>query len=116
MTTDLIPTLTTLLDRWDTLAAEAAQKFKTGDQHQMAGFYLGVMFGMESARDELAAALANAMQEVAITQTTGATTTRSWPYEQVILFTYNSENGSVVLNQIPPEWMSELGGENGVVE
>ncbi len=58
MTTNLIPTLTALLDQWDKRTSEAAQKFEAGEQQPMVGFYLGVMFGMESARDELAAALA----------------------------------------------------------
>lgn len=65
MHTDLIPALTNLLDQWDKRTSEAAQKFEAGKQHQMAGFYLGVMFGMESARDELAAALASAMAKEA---------------------------------------------------
>jgi hypothetical protein len=53
MNTDLTTTLTALLARWDALADEAALKLKTSAQPEQGGFYAGVMFGMESARDEL---------------------------------------------------------------
>jgi hypothetical protein len=58
MTTDLHTTLTALLDRWNILAAESAHKINTAKAPVQGSFYAGVMFGMESARDELAAALA----------------------------------------------------------
>jgi hypothetical protein len=65
MTTHLTATLTALLDHWNTTAAEAARKLEASEQPVQGGFYAGVMFGMETARDELAAALAIAMSEVA---------------------------------------------------
>jgi len=58
-------TLTALLARWDALAADAARKLEVSGQPVKGGFYAGVMFGMESAHNELAAALASAMVEVA---------------------------------------------------
>ena len=63
MTTDLTATLTALLARWDNAVADAARKLEACGQPVQGGFYTGVMFGMESARDELAAALASAMAE-----------------------------------------------------
>lgn len=63
MPTNLTPTLTALLDQWDKCAAEAAQKIETAGQPVQGAFYAGVMFGMETARDELAAALASALAE-----------------------------------------------------
>jgi hypothetical protein len=60
MTADLLTQLTALLDHWN---AEAARKLETSGQPVQGGFYAGVMFSMESARDELAAALAIAMAE-----------------------------------------------------
>ena len=64
MTTDLITQLTALLTRWDALAAESAHKIEATAQPVQGGFYTGVMFGMETARDELAEALASAMAKV----------------------------------------------------
>lgn len=63
MPTNLTPTLTALLARWDAQAAEAAGKLETTGQPVQGAFYAGVMFGIETARDELAAALASAMAE-----------------------------------------------------
>jgi hypothetical protein len=48
-------------DRWNMLADEAARKLEASGQPVRGGFYTGVMFGVESARDELAAALASAI-------------------------------------------------------
>ena len=65
MTSELITHLTSLLDRWETLAAAAAQNIEMSDAPVQGGFYAGVLFAMEVARDELAVALANAMVESA---------------------------------------------------
>lgn len=65
MTSDLITHLATLLDRWDTLSAAAAERIETTEQLVQGGFYAGLLFGMDVARDELAAALAQAMAETA---------------------------------------------------
>jgi hypothetical protein len=65
MTTDLITNLTDLLDRWESLSMAAAEKVEAAGQPIQGGFYAGVLFGMDVARDELAAALANAMIEAA---------------------------------------------------
>jgi len=61
MTSDLITHLATLLDRWDTLSAAAVEKIETAQGPEQGGFYAGVLFGMDVARDELAVALAHAM-------------------------------------------------------
>ena len=61
----LLGYLGSLLDYWNRLAQEAAQKVNTTAQTAQAAYYTGVMFGMETARDELAAMLAIAMAEVA---------------------------------------------------
>jgi hypothetical protein len=50
MTADLLPQLTALLDRLDTLAQQAADK---GDAQQ-ENYYYGVMFGLSLARVDLA--------------------------------------------------------------
>ena len=63
MTTDLQTALNAALARWDTVADEAARKLESSGQPAQGGFYAGMMFGMESARDELAVALANLMME-----------------------------------------------------
>ncbi len=63
MTSDLITHLATLLDRWDTLSAAAAERIETTEQLVQGGFYAGLLFGMGVARDELATALAQAMAE-----------------------------------------------------
>jgi hypothetical protein len=63
LTADLHITLTAPLARWDTLADEVARKLEASGQPVQGGFYAGVMFGIESARDELAEALARAMAE-----------------------------------------------------
>ena len=55
--------LTALLDRWDTLIDEAARKVETTTHPVQGAFYAGVMFGMESARDDLAAALASVLKQ-----------------------------------------------------
>ncbi len=65
MTSELIIQLTTLLDRWENLSSAAAEKVEAADQPIQGGFYAGVLFGMDVARDELAAALAQAMAETA---------------------------------------------------
>ena len=65
MTSELIIHLTTLLERWDTLSSAAAEKIEAANQPVQGGFYAGVLFGMDVARDELAAALAQAMVETA---------------------------------------------------
>lgn len=59
----LTTTLTALLDQWDKRAAEAARKLEASGQPVQGAFYAGVMFGMETARDELAAALASVLAE-----------------------------------------------------
>jgi hypothetical protein len=61
MTTALTTKLTALLTRWDALAAESAHKIEATAHPVQGGFYAGVMFGIEMARDELAAALARAV-------------------------------------------------------
>jgi hypothetical protein len=58
MPDDLLPQLIALLTRLDTLAQQAADK---GDA-QRERFYYGVMFGIETARDELARIVADAKQ------------------------------------------------------
>jgi hypothetical protein len=63
MSTELITTLTTLLEHWNTTAADAAQKIEATAQPIQGAYFAGVMFGMETARDELAAALASVMAE-----------------------------------------------------
>ena len=65
MTSDLITQLSTLLNRWDTLSAAAAERIETTDQLEQGGFYAGLLFGMDVARDELATALAQAMADTA---------------------------------------------------
>ena len=59
MTSELITHLTTLLDRWDNLSAAAAENVEMAAQPIQGGFYAGVLFGMDVARDELAATLAS---------------------------------------------------------
>jgi hypothetical protein len=62
--TDLIPTLTALLDRWNTLAQDAVQMVTTmTEQPVQAAYYAGYLDGIETARVELTAALANALKE-----------------------------------------------------
>jgi hypothetical protein len=51
--------LTALLDKLDTLADDA---WRAGDERQEF-YYYGVMFGLETARDELAAIVADMMRE-----------------------------------------------------
>ena len=63
MTTDLIPYITALLERWDKLAAEASQKAEATDQMVQASFYAGLTFGIQLTRNELATALTNAIAE-----------------------------------------------------
>jgi hypothetical protein len=61
MTTELLTDLTALLARWDKMAWQATYKLETADKRLYTAYYAGVMFGLETARDELAAALASAM-------------------------------------------------------
>ena len=65
MTSDLITHLATLLDRWDTLSAAAVERIELAQGPEQGGFYAGVLFGMDVAREELAAALAQVMAETA---------------------------------------------------
>ncbi len=65
MTTDLITYVSDLLDRWENLSTAAAERVEAAHQPIQGGFYAGVLFGMDVARDELAAALARAMSETA---------------------------------------------------
>lgn len=65
MTTELITRLTALLAHFDKLADSAARKLEDCEQPTQGAFYAGVMFGMETARDDLAEALASAMMETA---------------------------------------------------
>ena len=61
--TDLITSITALLERWDQLAAEASQKAETTDQILQASFYAGLTFGIQSTRNNLATTLENALTE-----------------------------------------------------
>jgi hypothetical protein len=65
MTSELISQLNDLLERWDTLSAAAVEKMEMAQRPEQGGFYAGVLFGMDVARDELAAALAQALVETA---------------------------------------------------
>ena len=75
MTSELITYVSDLLDRWETLSTAAAERVEAANQPVQGGFYAGVLFGMDVARDELAAALARAMHETAkpvdVTSSTG---------------------------------------------
>ena len=61
MTTDLTSTLTALLDHWNLIATGATQKVSKTTEPIQGAYYAGVLFGMENARDDLAAVLATAM-------------------------------------------------------
>lgn len=64
MTTDLYPTLAALLDRWNTLAQDAEQMVTImADQPVQGAYYAGCRDAIETARDELAAALAIVMKQ-----------------------------------------------------
>ena len=65
MTAELITQLTTLVDHWKTLAADAAQKVNTTAQPVQVAYYAGVFFGIKTARNELTPALKSARAEVA---------------------------------------------------
>ena len=65
MTSELIIQINTLLERWNILSTAAAEKIEDANQPIQGGFYAGVLFGMDVAREELAAALAQAMAETA---------------------------------------------------
>ena len=63
MKSELMTQLADLLERWDTLSAAAVEKMEMAQRPEQGGFYAGVLFGMDVARDELAAALARSMVE-----------------------------------------------------
>jgi hypothetical protein len=65
MTSERIHYLSTLIDRWETLAGAAAQRIETSTHSAQANFYAGVLFGLGVSRDELAQALAEEMAEAA---------------------------------------------------
>ena len=65
MTPELINHLSTLLDRWETLAGAAAVRIENSTLSAQASFYAGVLFGLGVSRDELAAALADEMANTA---------------------------------------------------
>ncbi len=69
MTSEFITQLADLIDRWDTLSKAAAERIDTADQAVQGDFYAGLLFGIDIARDELIAALAQAMTETAKTST-----------------------------------------------
>ena len=69
MTPELINHLSTLLDRWETLAGAAAVSIENSTLSAQASFYAGVLFGLGVSRDELAQALANEMAETAQSST-----------------------------------------------
>jgi len=64
-TTDLIPTLVALLEHWQMLAADAAQKVAATSERTQRAYCAGVMFGVESARDDLVIVLAHALADAA---------------------------------------------------
>ena len=63
MPTNLITSITALLEQWDQLAAEASQKAETTDQMLQASFYAGLTFGIKSTRNDLVTTLENILTE-----------------------------------------------------
>ena len=60
-TTDLTATLVALLEHWNKLAVDAAQKVAVTSERTQRAYCAGVMFGVEAARDDLAVVLAHAL-------------------------------------------------------
>ena len=63
MTAELITQITTMLDYWNAQVQDAANRITVTELPAIGGFWTGVILSMESARDELAAALAGALAD-----------------------------------------------------
>ena len=60
---DIISEIIQLLQQWDDLVGEAAQKGDAMTVSNHATYYYGTMFGLEKAREELSALLATHMAQ-----------------------------------------------------
>ncbi|MBI1280718.1 MAG: hypothetical protein GC179_21520 [Anaerolineaceae bacterium] len=63
MTSEFFTQLTDLIERWDILSKAAAERLEKAEKDTQGDFYAGLLFGIDIASDELAAALAKAVKE-----------------------------------------------------
>jgi len=67
MSTDLIPALLALLERWDVLEIELKARMEMAETVELAAHYASALMDMTAAREELVALLATALAEAAQT-------------------------------------------------
>lgn len=63
MSPDLMTRLNTLVERWENLADAAGAEAEHAGETVQNGFYAGILFGLDIAREELITMLATAMAE-----------------------------------------------------
>ena len=61
MTADLIAYLRDMLEQWDRLAAEVRHEIENSERSELLDYYRYMLIELQLARDEMAAALAGAI-------------------------------------------------------